>query len=146
VSGAGPEVILRSRDPAPAFLRLGPACLVWLAVASRNAWAGGAGFGDPDEHAPDEGPHYYGFVRDERGAPLGDARVTATHKTLSLVTRSAATGVFRLRGFKNDIDPKEVTISCSKEGYAALRVSRRPPPRGKPVTAIETECRLKRQS
>ncbi len=121
-------------------------CLVWLAVGSGNAWAGGAGFGDPDEHAPDEGPHYYGFVRDERGAAVSDARVTATHKTLSLVTRSAATGAFRLRGFKNDIDPKQVTISCSKEGYAPLRVYRRPSPGGKSAKAVETECRLKRQS
>jgi hypothetical protein len=122
-------------------------CLAWVAAAAcSNAWAGGAGFGDPDEHSPDEGPRYFGFVRDERGAPVADARVTATHKTLSLVTRSIATGAYRLRGFKNDIDPKDVTISCSKEGYTVVRVFRRPIPKGQPVKAIETECRLKRQS
>jgi hypothetical protein len=122
-------------------------CLSWLAVAAcANVWAGGPTFGEPDEHDPDEGPRYFGFVRDERGTPVADARVTATHKALSLATRSNAAGAYRLRGFMKDVDPNEVTISCAKEGYAALRVFRRPVPKGQPVKAVETECRLKRAS
>jgi hypothetical protein len=116
------------------------------AATCAGAWAGGAGFGDPDEHSPDEGPRYFGFVRDERGTPVPDARVTASHKTLSLATRSNAAGGYRLRGFRNDVDVREVTISCAKEGYVPLRVYRRPIPKGQPVKAVETECRLKRAS
>ena len=115
-------------------------------AAPAGAWAGGASFGEPDDHSPDEGPRYYGFVRDERGVPVRDARVTATYKTLSFATRSNATGAYRVRGFKNDIDPNDVSISCAKDGYTLLRVFRRPAPKGKPVKAVETECRLKRQS
>jgi hypothetical protein len=125
-----------------AFRRLASAALM---ASAANVWAGGASFGDPDDHSPDEGPGYYGFVKDERGAPVRDARVTATHDKLSFATRTNATGAYRLRGFKNDINPNEVSITCAKEGYTALRVFRRPLPKGKPVKAVETECRLKRQ-
>jgi hypothetical protein len=128
-------------------MRRSLARLAWLAAAAcAGAWAGGAGFGDPDEHSPDEGPRYYGFVRDERGSPVADARVTASHKSLSLATRSNATGAYRLRGFKDDVNPSEVSISCAKDGYTTLRVYRRPAAKGKAVKAIETECRLKRLS
>ena len=54
--------------------------------------------------------------------------------------------LYRLRGFKDDINPNEVSITCAKEGYTALRVFRRPLPKGKPVKAVETECRLKTPS
>jgi hypothetical protein len=122
-------------------------CVAWIAAAAcANAWAGGPGFGAPDEHDPDEGPRYFGFVRDERGAPIADARVTATHKSLSLATRSTSTGAYRLRGFMKDVDPNEVTISCAKDGYTVVRVYKRPTPKGQPVKAVETECRLKRMS
>jgi hypothetical protein len=123
------------------------ACLASVAAAfSLGAWAGGASFGEPDDHAPDEGPGYFGFVKDERGTPVRDAKVTASYKTnLSLVTRTNATGAYRVRGFKKDISPNDITISCSKEGYKQIRVFRRPFPRGKPVKSVETECRLQRQ-
>lgn len=140
-------MMARSARSPSRWIRKRLACVAWLAAAAcSNAWAGGAGFGDPDEHSPDEGPRYFGFVRDERGTPVADARVTASHKTLSLATRSNATGAYRLRGFKNDVDVNEVTISCAKEGYTVLRVYRRPTPKGQPVKSVETECRLKRAS
>ena len=69
-------------------------------ASAANVWAGGASFGDPDDHSPDEGPGYYGFVKDERGAPVRDARVTATHDKLScsLPRATTPTGAYRLRG------------------------------------------------
>ena len=118
---------------------------VFCAVAA-GAWAG-ANLESPHEHNPDEGPHYFGFVRDERGMPVRDARVTASYKTsLSLVARTNATGGYRLGGFKKGIDPNDITISCSKDGYKQIRVFRRPLVKGRPVRAVETECRLQRQS
>jgi hypothetical protein len=129
-----------------------PACcaLVCLAlltiVAPFGAWAGGGSFGEPDDHGPDEGPGYFGFVKDERGAPVRDAKVTAAYKTnLSLVTRTNATGAYRVRGFKKDISPNDITISCAKDGYKQIRIFRRPFAKGRPIKSVETECRLQRQ-
>jgi len=122
------------------------ACFALAAAwAPSGARAGGEGFG-PDDHAPDEGPAYFGFVKDERGMPVRDAKVSASYKTsLTLVTRTNATGAYKVRGFKKEISPSEIVITCGKEGYRQLRVLRRPPPKGKPVQSVETECRLQRE-
>ena len=114
-------------------------------VAAFGAWAGGGSFGEPDDHGPDEGPGYFGFVKDERGQPVRDAKVIAAYKTnLSFVTRSNAAGAYRVRGFKKEVNPDEVTISCAKDGYKQIRVFRRPLPKGKPIKSVETECRLQK--
>lgn len=122
------------------------ACLAVIgACISPAALAGGDSF-EPDEHGPDEGPAYFGFVKDARGAPVRDAKVSASYKnTLTLVTRTNATGSYKVRGFKKEISPNDVTISCSKEGYKQIRVFRRPLIKGKPAKSVETECRLERQ-
>lgn len=122
------------------------ACLaIAAAVAAPGARAGGDAFG-PDDHSPDEGPSYFGFVKDARGVPVRDAKVSASYKTsLTLVTRTNATGAYKVRGFKNDIDPGDVVITCAKEGYKQIRVFRRPLVKGKPVKSVETECRLQRE-
>jgi Carboxypeptidase regulatory-like domain len=123
-------------------------CVVLAAAAAMapGARAGGDGF-DPDDHSEDEGPAHFGFVKDERGRPVRDAKVSASFKnTLTLVTRTNATGAFRVRGFKKDIDPKDIVITCSKDGYKQERTVRRPPPKTakKPLRSVETECRLRR--
>ena len=119
-----------------------------LALAAALA-AGGARAGsdsEPHEHNPDEGPSYFGFVKDAGGVPVRDAKVSASYKnSLTLVTRTNATGSYRVNGFKKDVNPSDVTISCSKDGYKQVRVFRFPLPKGRPVTAVETECRLQRQ-
>lgn len=119
-------------------------------VAVVSAWipavalAGGDSF-LPDEHGPDEGPAYFGFVKDARGAPVRDAKVSASYKSnLTLVTRTNAIGAYKVRGFKKEISPNDITISCSKEGYKQIRVFRRPLIKGRPVKSVETECRLER--
>lgn len=126
------------------FARLLLAAAAWF-MAPALVLAGGDGFG-PDDHPPDEGPAYFGFVKDERGAPVRDAKVSAAYKTsLTLMTRTDATGAYKVRGFKNTVSPGDVIISCTKEGYKQVRVVRRTPPRGQPVKSVETECRLQRQ-
>jgi hypothetical protein len=100
-----------------------------------------------DEVGPglDDGPSYFGVVRDAAGNPIDDARVTATSRDgLAMVTRSDATGVYKLPGFNKRINADEVKISCTKPGYRQIRVFRHPPPRGGPVKAVETECRLQK--
>ena len=120
------------------------ACLA-LAAAASGARAGGDAF-EPDDHSPDEGPAYFGFVKDVAGKPIRDAKVTASYKTsLTLVTRTNATGAYKVRGFQKEISPSDITISCSKEGYKQVRVFRRPLIKGRPVKSVETECRLQRE-
>src|SRR5262245_46255254 len=115
---------------------------VWIVP---EAWSGGDSFG-PDDHSPDEGPAYFGFVKDARGTPIRDAKVSASYKnSLTLVTRTNAIGAYKVRGFKKEIHPDDVVISCAKEGYKQLRVVRRPLVKGRPVKSVETECRLERQ-
>jgi hypothetical protein len=94
---------------------------------------------------PDEGPGYVGFVKDAAGAPVNDARVSATYRDgLAMVTRSNAAGAYSLPGFKKGINPDEVKISCAKPGYRQIRVFRQPAPRGQPVRSVDTECRLQK--
>ena len=110
-----------------------------------GAWAGADAADGHDDYNPDEGPPFWGFVKDERGVPVRDAKVSASYKnTVTLVARTNATGAYRVRGFEKDISPDDVVISCSKNGYRQIRVFRYPLPRGKPVRSVETACRLQK--
>ena len=122
-------------------MRMLLACLFLLIG---KAYAGPDALDGHDEHGPDDGPAYWGFVKDQSGVPVRDAKVSAVHKNLTLVTRTTATGAYRVRGFKKDVSPDEVKISCEKEGYRQIRVFRYPLPKGKPVKSVETECRLQK--
>ena len=94
---------------------------------------------------PDEGPSYFGVVLDTAGRPVDDARVSATSRDgLAMVTRSNAAGAYSMPGFNKRINADEVKISCAKPGYRQIRVVRRPAPRGQPLKAVETECRLQK--
>jgi hypothetical protein len=107
------------------------------------AWAGGTGFGDDDEDHADDGPSYFGFVRDVRGASVPDAKVTAELKDRgALVTRTDIMGVYKIPGFGKDVNPDDVNILCAKEGYKQARILRRP--RASDGGPIEVECFLQR--
>ena len=117
-------------------------CLALAGIPSAVR-AGSDAVSGPDDHNPDEGPPFWGFVKDHKGVPVRDAKVSASYKNnLTLVTRTNATGAYKVRGFKKDININEIVISCAKDGYKQIRVFRHPPPRGKPVKSVETECRL----
>jgi hypothetical protein len=124
-------------------------CLALLAALAPAAALAGADSADGHDEVPpnpEEGPAYFGFVKDASGVPVRDAKVSASYRNnLTFAARSNATGAYRLPGFRKGINPDEVVILCSKEGYRQLRVFRYPPPRGRPVTAVETECRLQRE-
>ena len=125
-------------------VHLAAALALGAALAGGGARAGSDS--EPHEHHPDDGPSYFGFVKDAGGVPVRDAKVSASYKnSLTLVTRTNATGAYRVNGFKKDISPDDITISCSKDGYKQVRVFRFPLPKGKPVKSVETECRLQRQ-
>ena len=119
--------------------------LAMTGVLSFAAWAGGAGFGDDDDNSAEDGPTYFGFVRDSSGATIPDAKVTVTLKSrMSVVTRTDALGTYKAPGFGSEVNPKDVQVSCAKDGYKQLRVVRRSVQYTDPKIPIETECTLQR--
>ena len=60
------------------------------------------------------------------------------------MTRTDALGTYKVPGFGNEIDPKDVEVACDKSGYKQLRVVRRSSPSTDPKIPIETECTLQR--
>jgi hypothetical protein len=125
-------------------------CLsMWMALAVAGAlsapvWAGGSSFGDDDE-AEDEGPAYFGFVRDTSGNSVSDAKVTVGIKNRGgVVTRSDALGTYRVPGFGKDVDTNDVEVSCEKEGFKQVKTFRRKAPTALTTPIIETECTLQR--
>ena len=126
-----------------AWLRLALFLACVLAVPGLSH-AGGVSFSDDDSGSDDEGPTYFGFVREVDGPGISDAKVTAElDKRGALVTRTDIMGVYKIPGFGKDVDPKEVAISCAKEGYKQASVVRRPS--SDPKDPIEIECYLQKQ-
>jgi hypothetical protein len=112
-----------------------------LACASL-AWAGGE-MGDPDH--VDTGTPYFGFVKDDKGKAVVDAKVTATVKDgTRLIARTNLTGMYNFGPLNENVRPDDVVIACSKDGYKQTRVIRRPPSPNSTAKAVETECRLQR--
>ncbi|HTN69513.1 MAG TPA: carboxypeptidase-like regulatory domain-containing protein [Methylomirabilota bacterium] len=125
-----------------------PASLAVVALGlvmtiSTPVWPGGSS-DEPDVHQ-DEGPSYFGFVKDTSGKIIPDAKVTAEIKGRgAVVTRSDKLGTYKLPGFGKEVPPANVTISCTKDGYKQTRTLRRTTASKNPVAAIETECTMQR--
>jgi hypothetical protein len=112
------------------------------------AWAGGASLDEDEEDDSQAGVSFFGFAKDiERGGTVADAKVSAEikNRNASLVTRTDAQGHFKFSGFNKDIDPKDVEITCSKEGFKLQRTIRRLPPGGDTSAAsIEVDCLMRK--
>ncbi|NBR27499.1 MAG: carboxypeptidase regulatory-like domain-containing protein [Betaproteobacteria bacterium] len=136
------------REPATHALRAALCSAVAafaLLIAAAPVRAGG-GINEPHEHTEEDGPTYFGFVRDMRNTPINDAKVTLKIASgLTYVTRTDRAGLYRVRGLGKQVKPEDVQITCTKDGYQQTRVVRRPAPRGKAVKSVETECRMQRQ-
>ena len=114
-------------------LLLGPAC---------PAFAGGDDY-DAASDTEAKGPVYFGFVRDNRGAPVADARVVLQPRTGEpLVLKSNVLGLYRSHVSK-EFRPDDIDVSCDKNGYRQVKVARRNPP-GSTEMNIETNCTLQR--
>src|SRR5262245_43734596 len=125
--------------------RMAGTVLAMTCALSIAAWAGGAGFGDDDDYSEEEGPSYFGLVRDTNGSTVPDAKVTVALKNRGgVVTRTDLLGTYKVPGFGKDVDPAEVEISCDKQGYKQQRVVRRSRTTTDPKIPIETECTLQR--
>ena len=132
---------LRGWRASVARVSIGVTCMLSTAL-----WAGGAGFGDDDDNSEEEGPSYFGFVKDTNGATVPDAKVTVGIKDRGgIVTRTDALGAYKVPGFGKDVDPRDVEIACDKQGYKQLRTLRRMrSPNADPKIPVETECTLQR--
>ena len=87
------------------------AVLAIACAVSIAAWAGGSGFGDDDDNSEEEGPSYFGFVRDTSGATVPDAKVTVGVKNRGgVVTRTDLLGTYKVPGFGKEVDPKDVEV------------------------------------
>src|SRR5581483_5814747 len=92
-----------------AWMRL--TCLAGIAAAAfggaNAALAGGQmNFGDETNTSANDGPPFFGFIRDSNGSSIPGAKVTATVKSGgALVTRSNSMGVYKIPGFAKEIDP-----------------------------------------
>jgi hypothetical protein len=121
------------------------ALVAGLCIVSTALWAGGSGFGDDDDAGEDEGPSYFGFVKDGSGATVPDAKVTVAVKDRGgVVTRTDALGAYKVPGFGKEVEPKDVEVSCEKQGYRQTRILRRPLPPPDSRIPVETECFMQR--
>ena len=121
----------------------GVVALGLMLTISTPVWSGGSS-DEPDVHH-DDGPSYFGFVKDSKGKIVPDAKVTAEIKGRgSVVTRSDKLGTYKLPGFGKEVSPNNVTISCSKEGYRQIRTFRRTQASKAPIVAIQVECTMER--
>ena len=69
-------------------------------------WPGGSSDEEPHDH--DDGPRYFGFVKDASGKIVPDAKVTADDKRLgAVITRSDKVGTYKLPGFGKRYRPKK---------------------------------------
>lgn len=129
-----------------ASLLVGLALSIPLGVAGM-AWAGGASLDDDDEDQSNAGVSFFGFARDlDRGGGVADAKVSAEikNRNASLVTRTDDQGHFKFSGFSKDIDPKDVEITCSKDGLKLQRTVRRQSPGGDGGATIEVDCLMRK--
>lgn len=122
---------------------LAPFIVIAALALPHPAFAGGGGFGADDDDTASAGPPFLGLVQDSDGNNLADARITVTVAKMNstLVLRSDTVGHFFVRGFDKSVDPKDVTITCSKDGYADATATTTPAAGNAPIQAI---CVLKK--
>jgi hypothetical protein len=115
---------------------------VALVLSAVPALAGGDDY-DAANDTEGRGPVYFGFVRDNRGAAIADARVVLQPKSGEpTIIKSNVLGLYRSHVSK-DVRPDDVAVSCDKSGYTLLKVARRNP-QGSTEMNIETNCTLQR--
>ena len=87
------------------------------------------------------GPRLFGSVKDERGVLVEGATIVLDSDRFSFVLVTNALGRFQISA-PLGTPPEKVTAKCSKPGYQAVRINRRPGPNGvKPMLQIDCVLR-----
>ena len=108
------------------------------------AHAGGVDLTDEDINGGADGPSFFGFVRLVDGPGIDDAKVTAELKGGALVTATDILGLYKIPGFGKGVNPDDVDISCSKDGYKQANIVRRPHAANDDKDPIEIDCYLQK--
>jgi hypothetical protein len=115
-------------------------CAVVAVAPVPPAWAGGDEEGGMMD--PENGPSYFGFVRDKRGLGVPEASVMLKPKDgEAIVVKSNVLGLYRTH-LSKDSKPDDVAVSCEKSGYKQVNTTRRKQAADAP--SIETNCTLER--
>jgi hypothetical protein len=123
-----------------------PALILALALCFPIlARAGGVDMTDEDINGGADGPSFFGFVRLVDGPGIDDAKVTAELKGGALVTATDILGLYKIPGFGQGVNPDDVAISCSKDGYKQANIVRRPHAANDDKDPIEIDCYLQKQ-
>jgi hypothetical protein len=104
------------------------------------ALAGGSMLDEDDHHA-----YYFGSVKDANGAAVVNAKVKMQTKALTIMTQSNDIGAYKLPVVGATVNPDELSISCSKDGYRQLDVIRRSGPGGDGKEPVEIDCTLQHE-
>lgn len=128
----------------------GPATALVLCLMAGTvpSWAGGATLDEDDPEQATAGVSFFGFAKDlDRGGGVPDAKVSAQikNRNASLVTRTDDQGHFKFSGFAKDINPNDVEITCTKDGFTMQRTQRRRPPGSDAGAAVEVDCLMVRK-
>ena len=107
---------------------------------SATALGGGAMLDEDDNHA-----YYFGSVKDTNGAAVVNAKVKMQTKMITIMTQSNDVGAYKLPVVGATVNPDELTISCSKDGYRQADVVRRSTPGGDGKDPVEIDCTLQRE-
>ncbi len=125
--------------PWRVLIDLGAGALL-VAAGCLGARAGGDDY-DAAKDIENAGPAYFGFVRDNRGAPVPDARVILRPKVGdAVILKSNVLGLYRSH-IRKDVSPEDVVVSCEKDGYKQANAYRRSPPG---AMFVETDCTLQK--
>lgn len=137
-----PDIVQTPRMRIALCREIAPACA--LTLASR-ASAGANGFGADDDDAKNNGPPFFGFVKDCDGSAIDDAKIVVTIKTLnaSMVLHTNSQGHCFVPGFDKSIDPANVDIACAKDGYREVAHARKSALDA--AAPVEVDCMLARQ-
>jgi hypothetical protein len=110
-----------------------------------SALAGGIDFGPVDQSA-NAGPSYFGVVTDQNGAPLPDTKVTinVTKLNSTVVQRADSQGHFFIQGFDKSVNPNDVDIVCSKDGYKDAQASKTVA--SDPTAPVQVVCTLQKKT
>ena len=122
-----------------AFCSVFCAVVAVIAVALPARAGGDEEGGAPD---PENGPSYFGFVRDKRGLGVPEASVVLKPKVgEAVIVKSNVLGLYRTH-LSKDSKPDDVTVSCEKSGYRQVNITRRKQAADAP--SVETSCTLER--
>jgi hypothetical protein len=101
---------------------------------------GGTMLDEDSNHA-----YFFGSVKDANGAAVVNAQVKIQAKTITIMTQSNDLGAYKLPIIGTTVNPDELTITCSKDGYRQLDVIRRSAPGGDGKEPVEIDCTLQHE-